>query len=35
VQVAHSGTVNAGVQTTYILNAADNRTHQTTTGAPH
>jgi YD repeat-containing protein len=35
VQVAHSGMVNAGVQTTYTLDAADNRTHQTTTGAPH
>ena len=35
VQVVHSGTVNTGVQTTYTLDAADNRTHQTTTGAPH
>ena len=35
VQVVHSGAVNTGVQTTYTLDAADNRTHQATTGAPH
>ena len=35
VQVVHSGTVNAGVQTTYTLDPADNRSHQPTTGAPH
>lgn len=32
-QVAHSGTVNNGVNTAYTLDKADNRTNQTTTGA--
>jgi len=35
VQVVHTGTANTGVQTTYTLDPADNRTHQTTTGAQH
>jgi len=33
--VSHSGSVNAGVQTAYTLDAADNRTQVTTTGASH
>lgn len=33
-QVAHSGTVNNGVTTTYGHDKADNRTAKTTTGAP-
>jgi hypothetical protein len=32
VQVAHAGTVNSGVQTTYSYDTADNRTNKTTTG---
>jgi phage gp36-like protein len=34
VKVVHSGTVNAGVQTTYSHDKADNRKTTTTTGAP-
>jgi YD repeat-containing protein len=33
-QVAHSGTVNNGVTTTYAHDKADNRTSKTTIGAP-
>ena len=33
-QVAHSGTVNNGVTTTYSYDKANNRTNKTTTGAP-
>jgi YD repeat-containing protein len=35
VAVAHSGTVNNGVATTYTSDHADNRTQVTTTGASH
>jgi len=35
VTVTHSGSVNNGVQTAYTLDAADNRTQVTTTGASH
>ena len=35
VKVAHSGTVNSGLQTTYTQDAADNRNNVTVTGAPH
>jgi hypothetical protein len=34
IQVAHSGTVNNGVSTTYSYDKARNRTNKTTTGAP-
>lgn len=34
VRVAHSGTVNNGVATTYSYDRANNRTNKTTTGAP-
>jgi len=34
-QVAHSGTVNNGVTTTYTLDKAGNRTTKTTTGSPN
>jgi hypothetical protein len=34
-QVAHTGTVNNGVTTTYTLDKADNRTNKTTTGSPN
>ena len=33
-QIAHSGTVNNGATTTYTLDKANNRTNNTTTGAP-
>ena len=33
-QVAHSGSVNNGVTTTYGYDKANNRTNKTTTGAP-
>ena len=33
--VAHSGTANNGLQTTYSHDKADNRTNKTTTGSPH
>jgi hypothetical protein len=32
-QVAHTGTVNSGVTTTYSVDKADNRTNKTTTGS--
>lgn len=35
VTVAHSGTANNGLQTTYSHDKADNRTNKTTTGSPH
>ncbi len=34
-QVAHIGTVNNNVVTTYTLDKADNRTNKTTTGSPN
>lgn len=34
VKVAHTGTVNNGVQTQYAHDKASNRTNATTTGAP-
>lgn len=34
-QVAHSGTVNNNVVTSYTLDKADNRTTKTTTGSPN
>ena len=34
VQVVRSGTVNNGVNTSYTLDKANNRTNTTTTGAP-
>lgn len=34
VKVAHTGTVNNGVQTTYSQDRADNRTQVKITGAP-
>ena len=34
IQVAHSGSVNNGVSTTYTHDKANNRTNKTTTGAP-
>ena len=33
--VVHSGTVNGGLQTTYVHDSADNRATVTTTGASH
>jgi YD repeat-containing protein len=35
VGVAHAGTVNNGLATTYTSDNADNRTQVTTTGASH
>lgn len=35
VQVQRSGTVNNGVNTTYQIDKADNRTNKTTTGSPN
>ena len=35
VKVERSGTVNNGVQTSYTLDKADNRTAKTTTGSPN
>ena len=35
IRVAHSGTVNNGMTTTYSHDVADNRTQATTAGAPH
>ncbi|MFL6725203.1 MAG: RHS repeat domain-containing protein [Sphingomicrobium sp.] len=35
VQVAHSGTVNNGVTTSYVYDKAHNRTSKTTTGSPN
>jgi hypothetical protein len=34
-QVQRSGTVNNGVNTTYTIDKADNRTNKTTTGSPN
>jgi hypothetical protein len=34
-QVQRSGTVNNGVNTTYQIDKADNRTNKTTTGSPN
>lgn len=35
VQVQRTGTVNNGVNTTYTVDKADNRTNKTTTGSPN
>lgn len=35
VKVARTGTVNNGVNTTYTIDKADNRTNKTTTGSPN
>ena len=35
VQVAHAGTVNSGVTTSYTYDKAHNRTNKTTTGSPN
>jgi YD repeat-containing protein len=35
VQVQRTGTVNNGVNTTYQIDKADNRTNKTTTGSPN
>ncbi len=35
VQVQRTGTVNNGVNTTYQVDKADNRTNKTTTGSPN
>jgi hypothetical protein len=34
-QISHSGTVNNGMQTSYLLDNADNRIKTTITGAPY
>ena len=35
VQVQRTGTVNNGVNTSYTIDKADNRTNKTTTGSPN
>lgn len=35
IQVIRSGTVNNGVNRTYTIDKADNRTNRTTTGSPN
>jgi hypothetical protein len=35
IQVQRTGTVNNGVNTSYTIDKADNRTNKTTTGSPN